>query len=117
MKNLFDFVASIVETNGGSYNLNTRELNPKRGYFVSIKGFEQVSKPNSIGSSVSKFISENGFELSKHDRFVGAWLEDGELILDVSVNVLNLDDAKELGNKNDQTAIFDAENQEVIYLK
>jgi len=120
MSNLNKFCRSIIENNGASYNLNTGEFNPDEGYFVSLKGTELLGEKSGVTSLVYKFVQENGFQLSQPDKFLGGWVDekdDSVVVLDVSVKLYDLNDAIELGKKNNQEAIYDAYNKEVIKIK
>jgi hypothetical protein len=112
--NLTDFTQAIKDNGGASYNLNTGELNPNKGYFVGLKGFEKVVPLSSVASSVATFIKENGFELSNPNKWVGAWINDDKLVLDVSIRVDTLCEARELALTNRQIALYDAQNDDVI---
>lgn len=118
MSNLNKFVNSIIENNGASFNINTGEFNPNDGFFVSLKGFEKVVDKEGLTSHVASFVQENAFQLSKLDMFLGGWVrEDDSVALDISIKVPTLCEALKLGNDNEQDAIFDAANEEVINLK
>jgi hypothetical protein len=116
MKNLNEFVASIIENGGATYNLANGGTVDK-GYMVSKKGFEMKFQPEvDVTQAVCQFIKEFGFELYEVENFMGAWIDEGVLYLDVSNNFAKRSDAIREGYKNEQLAIFDLVAQESLYL-
>ena len=116
MKNLKEFVASIIENGGATYNLANGGTVDK-GYMVSKKGFEMKFQPEvDVTQAVCQFIKEFGFELYEVENFMGAWIDEGILYLDISNNFAKRSDAIREGYKNEQLAIFDVVAQESLYL-
>jgi hypothetical protein len=116
MKNLNEFVASIIENGGATYNLAMGDT-AHSGYMVSKKGFEMKFQPEvDVTQAVCQFIKEFGFELYEVENFMGAWIDEGVLYLDVSNNFAKRSDAIREGYKNEQLAIFDVVAQESLYL-
>ena len=132
MKNLKEFVAAIIENGGATYNLANGGTVDK-GYMVSKKGFEMKFQPEvdvtqavcqfileeskvDVTQAVCQFIKEFGFELYEVENFMGAWIDEGVLYLDVSNNFAKRSDAIREGYKNEQLAIFDVVAQESLYL-
>ena len=116
MKNLKEFVAAIIENGGATYNLANGGTVDK-GYMVSKKGFEMKFQPEvDVTQAVCQFIKEFGFELYEVENFIGAWIDEGVLYLDVSNNFTKRSDAIREGYKNEQIAIFDVVNMDSIYL-
>jgi len=118
MSNLNKFIESIIDNDGASFNINTGEFNPDDGFFVSIKGFEKIVDKQGLTSHVANFVQENAFQLSKLDMFLGGWVrKDDSVALDVSIKVPTLCEALTIGRENEQEAIYDAVNKEIINLK
>jgi len=116
MKNLKEFVAAIIENGGATYNLANGGTVDK-GYMVSKKGFEMKFQPEvDVTQAVCQFIKEFGFELYEVENFIGAWIDEGVLYLDVSNNFTKRSDAIREGYKNEQLAIYDVIAQESLYL-
>ena len=66
MNNLHDFVDSIIQNGGATFNLSTG-TSPTSGYVVSLKGGSQVpidESRQSIEQTIKEFISIHGLELS-----------------------------------------------------
>jgi hypothetical protein len=116
MKNLNEFVAAIIENGGATYNLAMGDT-AHSGYMVSKKGFEMKFQPEvDVTQAVCQFIKEFGFELYEVENFMGAWIDEGVLYLDISNNFAKRSDAIREGYKNEQLAIFDVVAQESLYL-
>jgi len=123
MKNLHDFVASIVENGGATFNLVTG-TSPTTGFVVSEKGFEDVTpifgddvtRQIIVSSAVAMFIKENGFELNNPENFLGGWVDGGELFLDISRVYDNEHDALRVAVENGQRAYYSIDNDKTTEL-
>lgn len=115
--NLQHFYSETLQNGGASYSILTGELNPTNGYFVSIanKGIT-VDLNNFNQKVVADFISENAIQLNQAKYFVGSWIEKGIVYLDITVQVTDKRNALELGYRNGQLAIYDANVGKVIDL-
>lgn len=117
MKNLHEFVASIVENGGATFNLVTG-TSPTTGFVVSEKGFElklklfgnAITREILVNAIVREFIRENGFELNRPENFLGGWIDDGELFLDISRVYDNEHDALRVAVENGQKAYYHIDN-------
>jgi len=118
--NLKEFLKSTIQNNGASYNLITGELNPNKGYMVALQGKEQrfvfdTYNTKSLQYNVANYIKDNALILIGgvvcSDYFLGSWVHNGEIYLDISVNVGDLKEALFLGKKYKQLAIWDCENK------
>jgi hypothetical protein len=108
MKNLHDFVDSIIENGGATFNISTG-TSPTSGYAVSLKGGSKTpinESRQSIEQTIKEFISIHGLELSIPENNIGGWVDDGWLYLDVSIIMDNLSDAILMGKIHEQKAIF-----------
>lgn len=109
--NVKKFLELAAKNGGGSYNINSGEINPTTGFMVSLP-FEETH--NDL-KSVASFLTKQAEHLSKPDHFFGLWF-DKVWYYDVSRNVPTLADAIRIGMKNDQLAIYDCEAGEVVPL-
>lgn len=124
MANLKNFVNSIIENGGASYNLVTGEFNPDNGYMVSIYGHERKLKYDGITKSVqyqvAEYIKDKAIILSsgatEESYFIGAWVENNELYLDVSVKVEFSREAYFKAKENKQLAYFSNAKKETIFI-
>ncbi len=124
MKNLHDFVASIVENGGATFNLVTG-TSPTTGFVVSERGFEDVTpifvgdmvtKQIIVSTAVSLFIRKNGFELNDPENYLGGWIDDGSLFLDISRVYDNEHDALRIAVNNGQKAYYHIDNDKTTEL-
>jgi hypothetical protein len=115
--NLREFFNSTIQNGGASYNITTGELNPNVGYFVSVPNHE-VKIPFSQFNAdvVTTFINTNAELLSGEHTFVGTWIENNTVYLDVTEQLFDKRIALRLGLERNQLAIYDATTGKVINL-
>lgn len=112
MKNLNnDMVKHIMKNGGATFTSTLEHANLKKGYMVSLPDHEQVvSLETAHTTDLDKFTS-----LAKSlNGFVGTWLSKGKVYLDISVNILDLEEALRLGKEWKQLAIYDIVNDTTI---
>lgn len=115
--NLSKFYDSILERNGGSYNIVTGEFNPTTGYMVSIKGCEQrIALDKFTREALNYYLVENIHMLCLDIYYLGAWVDNDFVYLDVSVNELKESRALKLAKTNKQIAIYDCANSVAIHV-
>jgi len=115
--NLQNFYNELVNNNGASYSIVNGILNPNSGYFVSLPNREQQINRNDFNTSIlADFINNNSDLLSNENNFVGGWIENGIVYLDVSEQIADKRTALNLGVQRNQLAIYDANNGNVINL-
>lgn len=118
MSNLINFVQGIHANGGATYNLNTGEFNPTNGYIVGLKGtqvktaYNPLTTPDDVKSYIAKF----GSQLTSVDNYLGSWVENGELYLDVVVKISDQQDAHNTAVTNDQMAYYDCANSCSVYV-
>ena len=115
--NLQNFYNELVNNNGASYNITTGILNPNSCYFVSLPNRElQINREDFNTSILADFVNNNIDLLSNENNFVGGWIENGIVYLDVSEQIADKRTALNLGVQRNQLAIYDANNGNVINL-
>lgn len=113
---------SIQNTGGASYNLSTAEMNPTTGYMVALKGVEQIYPVPSTMDEFKNILQDylKGTKLhtilSNRELFVGFWIDEGKLYVDLSEIVITQRDAIEKAKENEQRAIYDCAGKEVLYI-
>ena len=115
MSNLINFKNAIINNGGATYNLLTGEFNPNNGYMVSIKDHEQVTTFNTenLQYEIARYVKSKAEILMSgffDVYFLGAWIKDDNLVLDVSVKVDDESEALRIGAENNQRAIHDCNN-------
>src|SRR5690606_16486648 len=87
-----------LENGGATFNLVTGELNPSVGYMVALGGHEKI-----IGSDIfsipqlqyhiADYIKDKAILLASgitdDKKYLGTWINDGKLYLDVSINFVD----------------------------
>ena len=110
---------TIVTNAGGTFSFTGEPVSFPNGYAVSLAGFETVTPLE--GLSASNFVNlandlvrkvEGLADPSTH--FIGAWIDGGNLYIDLSVHVQDKDSALVKAAKADQLAIWDFENSESV---
>lgn len=85
----FGKLAKTVREGGGfSINVNTGEA-PKEGYMVAAKGSKEtkIPAPKTYGPQLEAYAQSNRKELSRSDRYMGAWGGRYYASLDVAQNI------------------------------
>jgi hypothetical protein len=125
--NIFDY---LTKTDGGgnyvnsgaSFNINTGEFNPPIGYFVALGGYEKryplPLNPNQWRDISLDFLQANVWDVigGRDDIYIGFWIHEGLLYIDLSERIENRDQAIREGFTRQQIAIYDAEAGKDIYL-
>lgn len=118
MANLKKFIEETLKNGGASFSIETGELNPTTGYMVAIAGHEKivpnVTNPKQLQYIVADYIKEHAIILAaglSSDTFIGTWLHQDKLYLDVSKNVTDKETAVRMAIENNQLAIWDCKNK------
>jgi hypothetical protein len=103
-----------IENQGCSMNLDG--LKPVTGYMVSFRGKEQkINVLDFNAGHVDSFIRSNLDLLHNRNNFVGTWIDNDIVYLDLSLNILDKDTALVWGKANGQICIWDVKNKVEIY--
>lgn len=112
-KNNIDF-NKIISEGGATLNKHGEDFIANEGFMVSLFGAEfkttdeEIAK-NKIEEYIEKIKTEEGL-------FVGVWLDEGEVYVDLSIHILDYNEALEVARNNKQKALFDLKNKTSIYL-
>ena len=108
----------ILKNGGATLDFMGEIKNFDFGYMVSKKGTDLVIDFDTLNDytlhAIIRGYMYNVF--GSQVDFVGLWLDNGKLYFDVSALVRDFDNAIQLGKDNEQLAIFDNENKQVITL-
>lgn len=111
------FIQLLKDNSGVSYNMITKEYNPNKGFFVSLPNLETKISLNSLSvNDIATFINKHRTLLQDETKFVGGWIDNNIVYLDISEQIENKREALERGYKHNQLAIYDANKGEVIDL-
>jgi hypothetical protein len=115
-KNLSGIVyRETIEKQGCSLNLDG--LQPAGGYMVSLKGYEQrVPVLEFSTMHVESFIRANLGLLNDRNLYIGTWIDQELVYIDISVNQTELKEALRIAKVNGQLAIYSIESGRTIEL-
>lgn len=115
--NLIQFFNAVTTNGGASYNITTGEYNPANGYFVSLPNNEiQIPLKDFHENHLKRYIRDNNELLSTNYNFLGGWIDNGIVYLDISQQFDDKRFALTLAVNSGQLAIYDANAKECIYL-
>jgi len=113
--NYQNFLSETIDNNGATLGINGQRLT--NGFLVSIEKFGEVIPLHKVGSeTVPNYVVKNQTELSKENHFLGSWVNNGNVYLDVTMLTTDKRKAIEIAYKNNQLAIYDNTNKVVINL-
>lgn len=104
----------IIEDGGITLNSDGKIAELKNGYMVSLDGYEKKLK--SIKLVDLKQVKSYLKTAKKLNAYVGFWLDDNTIYLDISININNKKIALKTAKENKQLAIFNCKKKESIYL-
>lgn len=111
------FIQLLKENSGVSYNMITKEYNPNKGFFVSLPNLETKVSLNSLNvDNIATFINKHRTLLQDKTKFIGGWIDNDTVYLDISEQIFDKREALERGYKHNQLAIYDANLGQVIDL-
>jgi hypothetical protein len=103
-----------IENQGCSMNLDG--LQPVTGYMVAVKDKEQkINILDFNAGHIDSFIRANLSDLHNRNYFVGTWVNDDIVYLDLSLNMPHKEGALIWGKANGQICIWDVEKKVEIY--
>ena len=110
-------IKRIIENGGATLTKELKKAELKRGYMVSLEGTETQAKGDDY-QAITKAIEEKQ-EIIKDSKnmYIGLWLDNNIMYIDISVNIIDKAEALEFGKRNKQLAIYDLVNNDSIYLK
>lgn len=95
---------SLKETGGFSWTPGN--IDPT-GYMVAIEGHEETYDAETFNAVDLVHYIASKLHLIKTGVFIGAWVSDGKVYLDLSESFSALSTAKQIGRKRHQLAIYD----------
>jgi len=115
--NLNTLIHELALAGGFSYNTTTGESNPSTGYMVSLSGFEEQFYFDDLeNKDIKQYFVKHVKQLCKEESFLGGWVDDNKVYLDISINIDSLEQAIFTGIVNNQRAIYDCANSKDIVL-
>ena len=91
---------------------------PSEGYMVSVypKLARVIPLTQFDSRTVSDFIEDCAHILSRERHYLGTWVEDNDVHLDISVCEPSLSTALMLARRWEQLAVFDLDMSQTIYV-
>lgn len=108
-------IDEIIKNGGATLDKNLQPLQAKKGYMYSVIGYEKIYNLDDT-ENILKTIKEYQKTL-KNNYYIGLWLDNGKLYIDISKLEGNKTRALQLAEANMQLAIYDIAKNESIYLK
>lgn len=102
---------SIMQNGGGTFTTALDSAKVRRGFMVSLEKYEQVVPINKAHTTELNTMVEIATKLN---AYIGTWLNDDKIYIDLSININNIEDAIRIGKENNQLAIYDIVNDMVI---
>ena len=98
---------------GATLNTDLEHADLNHGYMVSLQGHEKTLKPGDLSLEL---LNEYKHKAQDLGGYVGLWLEDNILYLDISTVHYSYRVAMYNAKKNNQKAIYDLANKKTIYV-
>lgn len=114
MKN--EKIIEIIENKGATLDKEYNNFSSSVGYMVSIKGQEVKVNKNDIEEIKKEIEKKREFIKDKQGLFIGLWLDNDIMFIDVSIHIVDYLEALEVARNNDQLAIYDLQKNDSIYL-
>lgn len=116
--NLRTLTDHILKEGGVSYSLTYGNLSGRKGYTVSPykDREEKVSDSEFSANDLQAFIASNAELLAQDNHFIGAWVDNKIVYLDVSVLVASKKKALKMAKECNQLAIYNLTENKVIML-
>lgn len=114
MKN--EKIIEIIKNEGATLDKDYNDFKSDRGFMVSIKGQEVKTDKNNIEEIKKEIEKKREFIKDKEGLYIGLWLDNDIMFIDVSIHIIDYLEALEVARKNDQLAIYDLKNNDSIYL-
>ena len=109
---------SMIKYGGYSAKIETLE-EPVEGYMVAIELLKKYPNISNVNThEVSGLLREYCSKLDQSLLYIGSWQdpETNEVYFEVSLNIDDLEKAKNIGNIHDQKYIWDVANKKNIKL-
>ena len=117
MNNLKDIILNAIKKGGATLDKYYQPINQKKGFMVSLANHETTFNINTdINIIINKVQEYQKLIKSKQHHFIGLWVNNGTIYLDISKHFQDKQNAVSFGIDNNQLAIYDLKNDKSIYL-
>lgn len=109
-------IMEIIENKGATLDKNYNNFSSDNGFMASIKGQEVKVNKNDIENIKKEIEKKREFIKNKKGLYIGLWLDNDIMYVDVSIHIIDYREALEVARNNEQLAIFDLKKKDSIYL-
>lgn len=112
-KKLNKTLKQAIKNGGLTLNQKGIPMNFKKGYQVSIQDCYILDLNNT--NMILSCINNLSHSINKN-KYLGLWIEDSKIYIDISIKILNKKQAIESAKNLNQISIFNWHNQKTIYI-
>ena len=109
-------IKKMINNGGATLDYNYDNFSASFGFMVSIKGHEKKIDINDIENIKKEITKKRELIKTKKGYYIGLWVENDILYIDISKHIINYNKALEVARNNKQLAIYDLKNDKNIYL-
>ena len=110
-----EMIKEIIKNGGATLDTNYNNFNANAGFMVSLYGYETKININNI-KAIKKEIETKKEEAKKNNAYIGLWVDNGLVYVDISKHIIDYNEALETARDNEQLAVYDLKNDKSIYL-
>ena len=110
-------IQRIIKNGGETLTKELKKAELKNGYMVSLEGAETQTKGDDYNGIIKAIEEKQAIIKDNNNLFIGLWLDNNKMYIDISINIIDKVEALEFGKRNKQLAIYDLVNNDSIYLK
>jgi hypothetical protein len=117
--NIYEFIRKLSDIVSApefsGFSLNAYGETPATGYMVSLPDFERkIPVESPMLAHILLYCADYAAKLGEVGVYLGAWVNDGTVYLDVSLNVADREKALALGAEYNQLSVWDVLNASSI---
>lgn len=110
-------INEAIKNGGATLTATLDNASLKYNYMVSLYGHEATFKVDDMEGLKEGLKAYQKKASGKKDLYIGLWVNDGLVYLDLSINICKKRDALRIGKQNKQKAIYDVKNNKDIKIK
>ncbi len=108
-----ELVKAINDNGGATLTSNFKSAAFNSGYMVSLQDYEFKT---SIELLSSELLEEYRMIANENNAYIGFWLDNNDLYVDLSINIDDINEAIKIAQENKQLAIYNCMKGESIYV-
>lgn len=112
-----ELVKEIIKNGRTTLTKDLEKAELKKGFIVSLEGTESQVKKNDYKAIIKAIEEKRDVIKDNSELYIGLWLDNDIMYIDVSININYKVEALEFAKKNKQLAIYDLEEDKSLYLK